>query len=90
MKYFEWNEQKNKKLIEEREVSFEMVVICIKNGDVLDKIKHPDQKKYPGQHIYIIKIDEYVYAVPFVEDDKKIFLKTIIPSRKLVKQYLNK
>ncbi len=90
MKYFEWNEQKNKKLIKEREVSFEMVVICIKNGDVLDKIKHPNQKKYPGQHIYIIKIDEYVYAVPFVEDDKKIFLKTIIPSRKLVKQCLNK
>ena len=90
MKYFEWNEQKNKKLIKERRVSFEMAVICIKNGDVLDKIKHPNQKKYPGQHIYIIKIDEYVYAVPFVEDDKKIFLKTIIPSRKLVKQYLNK
>ncbi len=90
MKYFEWNEQKNKKLIKEREVSFEMVVVCIKNGDVLDKIKHPNQKKYPGQHIYIIKIDEYVYAVPFVEDDKKIFLKTIIPSQKLVKQYLNK
>ncbi len=90
MKYFEWNEQKNKQLIKEREISFEMVVICIKNGDILDKIKHPNQKKYPGQHIYIIKIDEYVYAVPFVEDDKKIFLKTIIPSRKLVKQYLNK
>ncbi len=90
MKYFEWSEEKNKKLIKERKVSFEMVVICIKNGDVLDKIKHPNQKKYPRQHIYIIKIDEYVYAVPFVEDNKKIFLKTIIPSRKLVKQYLNK
>ncbi len=90
MKYFEWNEQKNKQLIKERELSFEMVVICIKNGDILDKIKHPNQKKYPGQHIYIIKIDEYIYAVPFVEDSKKIFLKTIIPNRKLVKQYLNK
>jgi hypothetical protein len=26
--------------------------------------------------------------VPFVEDDGRIFLKTIIPSRKMTKQYL--
>jgi len=90
MKYFDWNQQKNKKLIKERKVSFEMIVTCIKNGDILDKVKHPNQKKYPGQHIYIIEMDEYVYAVPFVEDDEKIFLKTIIPSRKLTKKYLQK
>ena len=28
--------------------------------------------------------------VPFVEDDKKIFLKTIYPSRKLTQKYLGK
>lgn len=89
MKYFEWNEEKNKHLIKERSVSFEMVVICIKSGSVLDKIKHPNNKKYPNQYLYIIEMDKYVYAVPFVEDNIKIFLKTIIPSRKLTKQYLN-
>ena len=31
-----------------------------------------------------------VYLVPFVEDDKLIALKTIIPSRKATKQYLEK
>ena len=67
-----------------------MVVICIKNGNVLDKIKHPNQDKYPNQYIYVVEIDEYVYAVPFVEDAQKIFLKTIIPSRKLVKKYFNR
>lgn len=87
MKYFEWNKDKNKKLMLERNISFEIVVICIKNGDILDKIKHPNQKRYPNQHIYIINIDGYVHAVPFVEDEQKIFLKTIIPSRKLTKQY---
>jgi hypothetical protein len=30
----------------------------------------------------------YVYLVPFVEDEKLIFLKTIIPSRKATKEYL--
>jgi len=30
----------------------------------------------------MVLIDEYVYLVPYVEDEKEIFLKTIIPSRK--------
>ena len=34
--------------------------------------------------------DDYVFLVPFVEDDKLIVLKTIIPSRKATKQYLEK
>jgi hypothetical protein len=29
-----------------------------------------------------------VYLVPFVENDTDIFLKTIIPSRKMTKKYL--
>ena len=33
-------------------------------------------------------IDEYIHLVPYVEDEKEIFLKTIIPSRKATKQYL--
>ena len=90
MKYFEWNEVKNKQLMQKRNISFEIVVVCIKNGYILDKIKYPNYKKYPHQFVYIIEIDEYVYAIPFVEDNEKIFLKTIIPSRKLTRQYLNK
>jgi hypothetical protein len=31
-----------------------------------------------------------VYLVPFVEDDRQIALKTIIPSRKATKKYLGK
>ena len=30
----------------------------------------------------------YVYLVPFVEDERTVFLKTIIPSRKATKEYL--
>jgi len=38
----------------------------------------------------IIEIDSYAYIVPFVENDEEIFLKTIYPSRKATKEYLNK
>jgi hypothetical protein len=33
-------------------------------------------------------MDDYAYIVPFVEDDDRVFLKTIIPSRKLTRKYL--
>jgi uncharacterized DUF497 family protein len=90
MKYFDWSEEKNQKLVKERGISFEIIVACIKEGCVLARAKHPNKSKYPNQYMYIIEIDDYVYAVPFVEDDEKIFLKTIIPSRKLTKKYFNK
>jgi predicted DNA binding CopG/RHH family protein len=42
--------------------------------------------KYPNQRIFIIDIEDYIYLVPFVEDEKSMFLKTIIPSRKMTKK----
>jgi hypothetical protein len=38
----------------------------------------------------VIRREEYVVLVPFVEDDRVIFLKTIIPSRKATRIYLGK
>jgi hypothetical protein len=35
--------------------------------------------KYPNQKIFIVKVENYVYLVPFVETDVEVFLKTIIP-----------
>lgn len=88
MKYFDWDLEKNKKLIKERNVCFEDVIIAISEDRILDIIDHPDRKKYPGQKIIIVNVDNYAYLVPFVSDDEKIFLKTIIPSRKATKKYL--
>ena len=39
---------------------------------------------------FVVQRDDYVYLAPFVEDDRLIALKTIIPSRKATKQYLEK
>ena len=55
---------------------------------MLDIIIHPNPNKYPGQQVLILNINRYAYAVPFVEQGEDRFLKTIIPSRKLTKQYL--
>jgi len=88
MKIFAWNDDKNRILKAERQVCFEDVVICIEMGFLLDILEHPNQDKYKGQKIFVVQIDDYVYLVPFVEDEKKIFLKTVIPSRKATKRYL--
>ncbi len=47
-----------------------------------------DKTKYPNQRVFVVAVDGYAYLVPYVEDNREIFLKTIIPSRKATKQYL--
>jgi hypothetical protein len=88
MKYFSWSEEKNELLKVERQISFEDVVFYIEMGYLLDVLEHPNQKKYKGQKIFVVQIADYVYLVPFIEDDHEIFLKTIIPSRKATRAYL--
>lgn len=84
-----FNEEKNQLLKAMREVSFEDVLEALKKGKLLADIAHPSQK-HPRQRLYVVKIKEYAYAVPYVSDTRKqeIFLKTIYPSRMLTKIYL--
>ncbi len=65
-----------------------MIVEYISNQKIVEIVKHPNQKKYPEQNIFILNIQEYIHMVPYVENEEEIFLKTIIPSRKLTKAYL--
>lgn len=88
MKYFAWDEAKNEWLKTERGVGFEEIVFHIERGDLLDILEHPNPKRYAGQRIFVVRREDYVYLVPYVEDDRFVFLKTIIPSRKATKQYL--
>lgn len=90
MKYFDWSKEKNRLLKMERDVCFEDVLVVIDSGDLLDIVEHPMKKKYAKQKIFVVNIGNYAYLVPFVEDNKKIFLKTIIPSRKATKKYIVK
>lgn len=87
MKYFDWDPEKNATLTASRGISFERVVVAINSGDLVKIVKHPNAERYPNQQQFVVLIEEYVYLVPFVADEQKIFLKTIIPSRKATKAY---
>jgi uncharacterized DUF497 family protein len=87
-KTFRWNEEKNSLLQIERGLGFEVVLSAIEEGKILDIVDHPNQEKYPNQRMFIIEINQYVYVVPFVENEQEIFLKTIIPNRKMKRKYL--
>ena len=88
MKLYGWSDEKNDQLRQERGITFEDIVFHVAHGGLLDTIEHPNQRRYAGQRIFVVKVEGYVCLVPFVEDDEVIFLKTIIPSRKMTKQYL--
>ena len=88
MKTFAWNSEKNEQLINERNISFEDIVVSIHMGNEIDIYDHPNQDRYPGQRVSVVIVEDYVFLVPFVENDDEVFLKTIIPSRKATKQYL--
>jgi uncharacterized DUF497 family protein len=74
-------------LKETRGVCFEDIAEMYEKGKLIDDIK---SKTHPNQRMLIIGMNKYVYAVPYVVDEKKktIFLKTIYPSRVLVKKYI--
>lgn len=88
MKYFDWNNEKNTSLKRERGVSFEQVELAIASGDLLDRVRHTNPEKYPNQKVFLVRIEDYVYSVPYVEDTETIFFKTIIPNSKATKKYL--
>ena len=90
MKPFLWDPEKNEWLKRERGISFDQVVLHIEQGDLLDILEHPNPQMYPGQRILIVRLEEYVYLVPCLEMEDGVVLKTIIPSRKLTKQYSRK
>ena len=87
MKPVRWNEEKNQLLILQRNISFEMVLDKMEKQEILAKRSHPDKARYPHQFIFIMELNAYICYVPFVENDDEIFLKTIIPSRKLEKEF---
>jgi hypothetical protein len=80
MKEIHWSQLKSERLKETRGVSFEEIV----SSKLIDIRKHPQNEK---QKILVYKYKGYIWAVPYVIDGKRIFLKTIYPSRKLKKLY---
>ena len=88
MRVFTWDVRKNEKLKRERGISFDEIVYHIGRGDLLDILEHPNQQKYQGQRVLVVRVGDYAYLVPAVESEHAVALKTIIPSRKATRTYL--
>lgn len=84
---YKWNEDKNSILKSTRGYSFNDVLEAMRKEGIVDNYKHPNKEKYPDQYIYVVSLDGYIHYVPYVIDGDDIFLKNIIPSRKLNKLY---
>jgi uncharacterized DUF497 family protein len=90
VKPINWDPEKSKKLKDSRGVSFEEISILIENREIVAIVSNPNQVRYPDQKLILVLIDSYIHCVPFVEDEEKIFLKTIFASRKYHKKYYKK
>ena len=87
-KIVNWNNDKNEWLKSERNISFEELIVAIAEHDKLIDIIQ-NNGKYRDQKVLVVEMENYIYLCPFIENDNEIFLKTIYPSRKLTKIYLN-
>ena len=83
--HFNWSENKNEWLKQERDISFEVVVFHIEGEDVLDIIDNPN---YPSQRKYVICTGNYIWIAPFIQENSNVFLKTVYPDRKATRDYL--
>lgn len=80
-----WDDTKNQKLKTERNISFEQISAIILQKTYLDILEN---KARPNQQIFVVELNNYIYAVPFIIDENaNIILKTAYPSRKLAKKY---
>lgn len=82
-----WNMDKNQRLLEERNISFEEIQALIDRGNLLDVLEHPNSALHLGQRVLVVRGLQDTYWVPFVENEAQLFLKTIFPSRKAEKLY---
>lgn len=80
MKKIKWNVLKSEGLKRTRDVSFEEIIA----SKLIDIRRHPHKE---NQKIFIYEYKGYLWAVPYTTVGEVIFLKTIYPSRKLMKIY---
>ena len=85
VKPFTWNPQKNEWLKNNRGISFEQIVSTLAT-DLLS-VRQNTSKRHPAQLVFIIKIKEYAWVVPFKESETEIQLKTAFPDRRLAKEF---
>lgn len=86
---FKWNADKNKKLIKERNISFDEIRDSILENGYLYAKKHKNEE-YKHQVCLFVLVDNYVYQAPCIilqDNPKIIYLITAFKDRKANKKY---
>ncbi len=83
---FSFDPEKSLMLKQTRGISFEEIIVLMEAQLPLLVMRHPNVVRYPNQHFCEINVNGYIYLVPLVIDGRKVFLKTIFPSRKATKK----
>lgn len=92
MRYtFDYSKEKDLVLKETRNVSFKDVIEAYKQGKKLADLENKSKGR-TNQGLLVVNIRKYAFVAPYVIDEnrKKVFLKTVYPSRKLTKKHLLK
>ena len=79
---FEWDPKKSKEIKRKRGYSFEELVEFIKNGKVLEFIRHHNTAEYPNQWFIIVDVNGYPWAIASEFRGNKLRLVTAFPARK--------
>lgn len=82
-----WDNAKDERLRLQRHISFDDVKYRLTSGDLLDDIQHPNQERYPGQRLYIVRINNRAWVVPHRRTARYVFLYTAYPSEKFTRLY---
>ena len=82
---FRWSEEKNRRLMQERGISFEEIHEAIREGRLLE-VRNNTSRNFRHQRVFIVDIDNYPWIVPFEETSGVVTLKTAYPSRKLKRE----
>ena len=91
MKEINWSEEKNDALKENASrghISFEHCRDAILSGNILDILENTKLGR-EHQKIFVLNIQGYAYAVPYVENEHEVFLKTLYPSRAYTAKYFS-
>lgn len=84
-KSFSWSESKNAWLKRERGVGFEEIVEAIAE-DLLD-VRENSSRGHRNQRVFIVRIGNYPWVVPFQETEREIVLITAFPDRRLKTEF---
>ena len=66
---FTWSDDKNNLLKRRRGIAFEDVAIKVVQNDIVGIEYDHNPTRYPGQHLPLVMVRDYLYSVPYYQTD---------------------